>query len=86
MFGIVHRLGVKRTLDIRNISDLAECFWEEGTDDTDCSYVNCTCFTLIFGHALAVTKTYKAIVNISTKQASNTFQKLICKQNFIKLL
>lgn len=47
---------------------------------------NCTCFTFTFGHVLAMTKTYKAIVNISTKQASNIFQKLICKQNFLKLL
>lgn len=48
--------------------------------------LNCKCFTLTFGHALAVTKSYKAIVNISTTQASNIFQKLSfsnCLQSYL---
>lgn len=47
--------------------------------------LNCT-FTLTFGHVSAMTKTYKAIVNIPTKQATNIFQNLFCKQNILKLL
>lgn len=86
LLGTVHRLGVKRTLDTEIFLILPSVYGRRGLMTLALLKFNCTCFTLTFGHVLAMTKTYKAIINISTKQTDNIFQKLICKQKFIKLL
>lgn len=86
LLGIVHRLGVKRTLDTEIFLILPSVYGRRRLMTLALCQLNCTYFTLTFGHVLAMTKIYKAIVNIPTKQVSNIVQNLICKQNFIKLL
>lgn len=58
--------------------------WEEGTDYTSSSSTSLHMFYFDLWPHRNNDKTYKVVVNISTKQARNIFWKLICKQNFIK--
>lgn len=59
LLGIVHRLGGKRTLDTEIFLILPRVYGRRGLMTLPLCQLNCTYFTLTFGHVLAMTKHIK---------------------------